>query len=174
MLNLALLEQRSQRFSECFAWCDKALRCALHIPAHRQIECRNAVASGNALLLSTVAAFAKVLPLARFDTRHTFCSKRRQRAAMHGFMMGACRAMRREEEDHPKALYRRGTTHALLGNFEEAARDLARASLPDLPCAVPSDGTVGMQQAYTFPQATRAGPCLGVKIGDKLSRLRMH
>ena len=32
----------------------------------------------------------------------------------------------REEEDHPKALYRRGTTHALLGNWEEATRDLAR------------------------------------------------
>jgi len=27
MLNLALLEQRAQRFSECFRWCDKALRC---------------------------------------------------------------------------------------------------------------------------------------------------
>ncbi len=79
------------------------------------------------------------------------------------FMMGACRAMRREEEDHPKALYRRGTTHALLGNFEEAARDLARSSLPGLTCAVPSDGTVGLQQAYTFLQATRAGPCLGAK-----------
>lgn len=37
------------------------------------------------------------------------------------------RHARREEEDHPKALYRRGTTHALLGNWEEAAADLARA-----------------------------------------------
>ena len=28
LLNLALMEQRSERFSECFSWCDKALRCA--------------------------------------------------------------------------------------------------------------------------------------------------
>ena len=131
MLNLALLEQRSQRFSECFAWCDKALRCALHIPnTTDKVRVEMLLHLGNVLLLSTGAAFAKVLPLARFDTRRTFCSKRTSELLCMGFMMGACRAMRREEEDHPKALYRRGTAHALLGNFEEAARDLARSSLP--------------------------------------------
>ncbi len=42
-------------------------------------------------------------------------------------MRGKARARaRREEEDHPKALWRRGTTHALLGNWDEAAADLVR------------------------------------------------
>ena len=43
MLNLALMEQRSERFSECFSWCNKALRCAApRPPAAAALPCRRA------------------------------------------------------------------------------------------------------------------------------------
>lgn len=48
MLNLALMEQRSERFSECFSWCNKALRCA--VPWH-QLQPPVAVAMQEAVLL---------------------------------------------------------------------------------------------------------------------------
>lgn len=48
-------------------------------------------------------------------------------------------ARRSEDPDHAKALYRRGTTHAILGDYEDAERDLAHAKRADPSTAADID-----------------------------------
>ena len=38
MTNLALVAQKRREFSECFRWCDKALRCALALPLRQPLS----------------------------------------------------------------------------------------------------------------------------------------
>ena len=47
--------------------------------------------------------------------------------------------MCREQPDHSKALYRRGTTHAILGNYAEAEKDLLHAREADPSSAAEVD-----------------------------------